>query len=289
MLTFDEATHTYTLDGVRFPSVTEVTRFCAYDYKSERPWLAEAAARRGTAVHEACALIDYGEEPEETPEIALLQSEQRLIRGYYCPQPGVVDLYTVMEEATRFCDTLQYVFPLGILLFAAVCVILGTILTRQLWLLSAYGGPMLLARIPFDLTAVGVFLILSFTDWIVRTAAVSFRVGLPNLWAVGILLLCLLGLPFLTFLIQPEPLFPEKQLEHPFQGRPFFAERGCIAVHDLWIIPDCVRTLSSLNSAIKGFLRRVWEPFLFLKEGFPRRSPSFLYRSPQQKRAAMRP
>ena len=68
MLTFDEATHTYTLDGIQLPSVTEVTRFCAYDYKSDRPWLAEAAARRGTAVHEACALIDYGEEPEETPE-----------------------------------------------------------------------------------------------------------------------------------------------------------------------------------------------------------------------------
>lgn len=61
MLTFDEASHTYTLDGIQLPSVTEVTRFYAYDYKSDRPWLAEAAARRGTAVHEACALIDYGE------------------------------------------------------------------------------------------------------------------------------------------------------------------------------------------------------------------------------------
>ena len=49
MLTFDEATHTYTLDGIQLPSVTEVTRFCAYDYKSDRPWLAEPAARRGTA------------------------------------------------------------------------------------------------------------------------------------------------------------------------------------------------------------------------------------------------
>lgn len=69
-LHFDEATHTYTVDGVRLPSVTEVTRFCAYDYKSAQPWLAEAAARRGTAIHEACALIDYGEEPEEPPEIS---------------------------------------------------------------------------------------------------------------------------------------------------------------------------------------------------------------------------
>lgn len=83
MLTFDEATHTYTLDGVRLPSVTEVTRFCAYDYKSDRPWMAEAAARRGTAVHEACALIDYGEEPEETPEIAgYLKAYRRFLADY---------------------------------------------------------------------------------------------------------------------------------------------------------------------------------------------------------------
>lgn len=83
MLTFDEATHTYTLDGIQLPSVTEVTRFCAYDYKSDRPWLAEAAARRGTAVHEACALIDYGEEPEETPEIAgYLKAYRRFLADY---------------------------------------------------------------------------------------------------------------------------------------------------------------------------------------------------------------
>lgn len=83
MLTFDEATHTYTLCGIRLPSVTEITRFCAYDYKSDRPWLAEAAASRGTAVHEACALIDYGEEPEETPEIAgYLKAYRRFLADY---------------------------------------------------------------------------------------------------------------------------------------------------------------------------------------------------------------
>ena len=69
-LIFDPESHTYTLDGVNLPSVTEITRFLSYDYKSDRPWLAEAAARRGTALHEACMMIDYGEEPEETPEIA---------------------------------------------------------------------------------------------------------------------------------------------------------------------------------------------------------------------------
>lgn len=83
MIQFDEKTHTYTLAGTELPSVTTICRFLAYDYKSDRPWLAEAAARRGTAIHEACALIDYGEEPEETPEIAgYLTAYRRFLRDY---------------------------------------------------------------------------------------------------------------------------------------------------------------------------------------------------------------
>ena len=57
MIQFEEATHTYTKNGVILPSVTEITRFLAYDYKTDRPWLAEEAARRGTAVHEACTMF----------------------------------------------------------------------------------------------------------------------------------------------------------------------------------------------------------------------------------------
>lgn len=83
MIQFDEKTHTYTVDGVVLPSVTHICRFLAYDYKSDKPWLAEAAARRGTAVHEACALIDYGEKPEETPEIAgYLKAYRRFLKDY---------------------------------------------------------------------------------------------------------------------------------------------------------------------------------------------------------------
>ena len=83
MIQFDEKTHTYTVDGVELPSVTHICRFLAYDYKSDKPWLAEAAARRGTAVHEACALIDYGETPEETPEIAgYLKAYSRFLKDY---------------------------------------------------------------------------------------------------------------------------------------------------------------------------------------------------------------
>lgn len=80
-LTFDPASHTYVLNGAALPSVTTICRFLCYDYRSDRPWLAEIAARRGTAVHEACTLLDYGEEPEEAPEIAgYLTAYRRFLR-----------------------------------------------------------------------------------------------------------------------------------------------------------------------------------------------------------------
>lgn len=82
-LTFDEKRHVYTLDGVELPSVTTITRFCAVDYVSSRPWLADSAARRGTAIHEACALIDYGEEPEPDPEIdGYLKAYRRFLADF---------------------------------------------------------------------------------------------------------------------------------------------------------------------------------------------------------------
>lgn len=89
-LQFDSVSHTYILDGTVLPSVTHICRFLAYDYKSDRPWLAAEAARRGTAIHEACALIDYGEEPEETAEIAgYLRAYRRFLADYRPEWKGI--------------------------------------------------------------------------------------------------------------------------------------------------------------------------------------------------------
>ena len=116
---FDPEQHIYTVDGVQLPSVTEVCRFLAYDYKSAQPWLAEAAARRGTAVHEACALIDYGEIPEETPEIAGYLKAYRRFLADYAPEweliehpmghtklgfAGTLDRYGVIDGETAIVD-----------------------------------------------------------------------------------------------------------------------------------------------------------------------------------------
>ena len=81
MITFDEAAHRYTVDGVEVPSVTEVCRFLSYDQKSDKPWLAKAAADRGTRVHAACAAIDYGIDPEETEDISgYLKAYRRFLK-----------------------------------------------------------------------------------------------------------------------------------------------------------------------------------------------------------------
>ena len=138
-----------------------------------------------------------------TAEPTLYLTEERQIKGYYCPQSGVIDLYTVMEQATWLCASLQYMFPLCILVCAVLCVIIGVVLTRRLWQLSGStdGGVLLLSRIPFDLICVIAFVVISFSDFIVDMVNDSFRESLPDLWAVGILVLLVLALPFFFTLV----------------------------------------------------------------------------------------
>lgn len=89
-IAFDESTHTYTIDGVEVPSVTTVCRFLAYDQKSDKPWLAKAAADRGTRIHAACAAIDYGIAPEETDDISgYLKAYRRFLKDYRPDWEGI--------------------------------------------------------------------------------------------------------------------------------------------------------------------------------------------------------
>ena len=67
---FDETKHEYSVNGVRVPSVSEILApLSAERYGELNKAMVEQAAARGTAIHEACELIDYGHEPEENPEI----------------------------------------------------------------------------------------------------------------------------------------------------------------------------------------------------------------------------
>lgn len=67
---FDEEKHEYSVGGVRVPSVSEILAPLSADrYADLNKAMLEQAAARGTAVHEACELIDYGIEPEIDTEI----------------------------------------------------------------------------------------------------------------------------------------------------------------------------------------------------------------------------
>lgn len=67
---FDEEKHEYSVDGVKIPSVSEILAPLSSErYGDLNPWMVKMAAARGTAIHEACELIDYGSEPEENADI----------------------------------------------------------------------------------------------------------------------------------------------------------------------------------------------------------------------------
>lgn len=67
---FDEEKHEYSVGGVKVPSVSEILApLSAERYGELNPWMLKAAAAKGTAVHEACELIDYGVDPDEDAEI----------------------------------------------------------------------------------------------------------------------------------------------------------------------------------------------------------------------------
>lgn len=98
MIHFDESTHTYTIDGIPVPSVTTVCRFLSYDQKSDKPWLAQAAADRGSRIHAACCALDYGLEPEDAEDISgYLLAYRRFLKDYRPDWEGIEYLTGSLE------------------------------------------------------------------------------------------------------------------------------------------------------------------------------------------------
>lgn len=106
---FDEATHTYMLDGVELPSVTHIIRYLAVDKANNAdPNMALIARERGSAVHEATVMYDYsGEIPDDFPaEYApYLEAYVQFVRDY---KPGWELIEHQMGNATLgFAGTLD--------------------------------------------------------------------------------------------------------------------------------------------------------------------------------------
>lgn len=71
LLTFDEPTHTYTLNGVVVPSVTQLLKLIGPDFSAIPPAVLERKRQLGADVHLACELDDLGELDDDAtdPEV----------------------------------------------------------------------------------------------------------------------------------------------------------------------------------------------------------------------------
>lgn len=67
MISFDEATHTYTVDGVIVPNVTSIMRGIV-DYSNIPRHILDEASERGTYVHKCCEMFLWGTLDESSVE-----------------------------------------------------------------------------------------------------------------------------------------------------------------------------------------------------------------------------
>jgi len=82
---FDAERHIYTVDGKVYPSVTDICSMLT-SFGEINPAIIQNAARRGTAVHELCAMVDYGCEtdgiPCEPDLVGYVLAYMRFLRDY---------------------------------------------------------------------------------------------------------------------------------------------------------------------------------------------------------------
>lgn len=117
LLFFDE-NHTYELDGVKLPSVSEIIRFISREeYGDINQFTLDIASNRGTSVHKACEQLFKFGEAEITEDIAgyvkafidwkkkcgidILQMEKALACEDYA---GTVDIIGVIEDEHVIVD-----------------------------------------------------------------------------------------------------------------------------------------------------------------------------------------
>lgn len=127
---FNAEKHEYSVGGVKIPSVSEILAPLSADrYADLNPWMLKAAAERGTAVHEATQLMDYGFTPEDDAELnpyllayqtflcehevewRMIENIVNFSRGIHGELPlyaGTVDRYGMIDEKLAVVDIKTY-------------------------------------------------------------------------------------------------------------------------------------------------------------------------------------
>ena len=104
---FNEERHEYSVNGLIVPSVSEIIRPLMVDVAEKgKPWLRDIAAARGTRIHEATMLLDYGEEVEVDPDIAgYLKAYQRFLDDYNPKWEGIETI--VYHDGLGYAGTID--------------------------------------------------------------------------------------------------------------------------------------------------------------------------------------
>ena len=91
-LLFREQDHTYLLEGEELPCVSDLCRFLHREiYKDAPTWQLEAAAERGTAVHQATEALDkLGSATIPEEYLLYLQAYKTFLRDY-CPTWDLIE------------------------------------------------------------------------------------------------------------------------------------------------------------------------------------------------------
>ena len=99
---FNEERHEYSVDGVIVPSVSEILKPLTVDtVEKAKPWLRDIAADRGTRIHQATMLMDYGEDVEIDADIeGYIKAYQRFLDDYRPKWEGI--------ESIVYHDYFQY-------------------------------------------------------------------------------------------------------------------------------------------------------------------------------------
>lgn len=110
---FDEKTHTYAVEGVQYPSVTQILApLTQSHYGSINPSVLQYAADRGKAVHTACELIDYGCDPDIDQEIEPYVKAYMDFLEDYKPQMEFIESL-VFNDDLGYCGTVDRVVKVG--------------------------------------------------------------------------------------------------------------------------------------------------------------------------------
>ena len=106
-IAFNEERHEYSVDGVVVPSVTQILKPLTVDtVEKAKPWLRDIAADRGTRIHQATMLMDYGEEVEADHDIVgYLKAYQRFLDDYNPKWEGIETL--VYHDGLRYAGTID--------------------------------------------------------------------------------------------------------------------------------------------------------------------------------------